>query len=139
MIHYCRYLFVKMKVFNYSELHFSEVTFYRIHTLIKVLVLGRLIVWSALVGVKSNYRFVTLLWIRLYEYLRSSTFQIRSIRPQATTIVGNSMNDNQSRSLFESGAGNYHNGIKYFFKGAFLIQCTLCPKLICLENSFEFI
>ena len=33
MIHYCRYLFVKMKVFNYSELHFSEVTFYRIHTL----------------------------------------------------------------------------------------------------------
>ena len=34
MIQYCRYLFVKMKVFNYSELHFSEVTFYRIHTLI---------------------------------------------------------------------------------------------------------
>ena len=33
MIHYCRYLFVKMKVVNYSELHFSEVTFYRIHTL----------------------------------------------------------------------------------------------------------
>ena len=33
MIHYYRYLFVKMKVFNYSELHFSEVTFYRIHTL----------------------------------------------------------------------------------------------------------
>ena len=33
MIHYCRYLFVKMKVFNYSELHFAEVTFYRIHTL----------------------------------------------------------------------------------------------------------
>ena len=34
MIHYCRYLFVKMKVFNYSELHFSEVTSYKIHTLI---------------------------------------------------------------------------------------------------------
>ena len=33
MIHYYRYLFVKMKVFNYSELHFAEVTFYKIHTL----------------------------------------------------------------------------------------------------------
>ena len=30
MIDYYRYLFVKMKVFNYSELHFSEVTSYRI-------------------------------------------------------------------------------------------------------------
>ena len=29
-----RYLFVKKKVFNYSELHFSEVTSYKIHTLI---------------------------------------------------------------------------------------------------------
>ena len=28
-----RYLFVKKKVFNYSELHFSEVTSYKIHTL----------------------------------------------------------------------------------------------------------
>ena len=28
-----RYLFVKKKVFNYSELHFTEVTFYKIHTL----------------------------------------------------------------------------------------------------------
>ena len=35
MIYYYRYLFVKMKVFNYSELHFAEVTFYRIHTLVK--------------------------------------------------------------------------------------------------------
>ena len=34
MIYYYRYLFVKMKVFNYSELHFAEVTFYKIHTLI---------------------------------------------------------------------------------------------------------
>ena len=33
MIHYYRYLFVKMKVFNYSELHFFEGTFYKIHTL----------------------------------------------------------------------------------------------------------
>ena len=35
MIHYYknRYLFVKMKVFNYSEMHFAEVTFYKIHTL----------------------------------------------------------------------------------------------------------
>ena len=33
MIYYYRYLFVKMKVFNYSELHFDEVTFYKIHTL----------------------------------------------------------------------------------------------------------
>ena len=33
MIHYNRYLFVKKKVFNYSELHFSEVTSYKIHTL----------------------------------------------------------------------------------------------------------
>ena len=33
MIHYYRYLFVKKKVFNYSELHFSEGTFYKIHTL----------------------------------------------------------------------------------------------------------
>ena len=29
-----RYLFVKKKVFNYSELHFSEVTSYKIHTLV---------------------------------------------------------------------------------------------------------
>jgi hypothetical protein len=35
MIYYYRYLFVKMKVFNYSELHFAEVTFYKIHTLEK--------------------------------------------------------------------------------------------------------
>ena len=33
MIYYYRYLFVKMKVFNYSELHFAKVTFYKIHTL----------------------------------------------------------------------------------------------------------
>ena len=33
MIYYYRYLFVKMKAFNYSELHFAEVTFYKIHTL----------------------------------------------------------------------------------------------------------
>ena len=33
MIHYYRYLFVKKKVFNYSELHFSEVTSHKIHTL----------------------------------------------------------------------------------------------------------
>ena len=35
MIHQYRYLFVKMKVFNYSELHFFEGTFYKIHTLIR--------------------------------------------------------------------------------------------------------
>ena len=34
MIHYYRYLFVKKKAFNYSEWHFSEVTSYKIHTLI---------------------------------------------------------------------------------------------------------
>ena len=28
------YLFVKKKVFNYSELHFSKGTFYKIHTLV---------------------------------------------------------------------------------------------------------
>ena len=33
MIYYYRYLFVKKKVFNLSELHFFEVTFYKIHTL----------------------------------------------------------------------------------------------------------
>ena len=33
MIHYYRYLFVKIKVFNYSKLHFAEVTSYKIHTL----------------------------------------------------------------------------------------------------------
>ena len=33
MIHYYKYLFVKKKVFNYSELHFSEVTSFKIHTL----------------------------------------------------------------------------------------------------------
>ena len=37
MIYYYRYLFVKMKVFNYSDLHFAEVTFYKIHTLIGLL------------------------------------------------------------------------------------------------------
>ena len=35
MIHYYRYLFVKMKVFNYSELHISEVTSFKIHTLVE--------------------------------------------------------------------------------------------------------
>ena len=34
MIYYYWYLFVKMKVFNYSKLHFAEVTFYKIPTLI---------------------------------------------------------------------------------------------------------
>ena len=34
MIHYYIYLFVKKNVFNYSELHFSEVTSYKIHTLV---------------------------------------------------------------------------------------------------------
>ena len=33
MIHYYRYLFLKMKVFNYSELNFSELTPFKIHTL----------------------------------------------------------------------------------------------------------
>ena len=33
MIPYCRHLFVKKKVFNYSELHFSKGTSYKIHTL----------------------------------------------------------------------------------------------------------
>ena len=33
LIYYYRYLFVKMKEFNYSELHFAKVTFYKIHTL----------------------------------------------------------------------------------------------------------
>ena len=37
MIYYYRYLFVKMKVFNYSELHFSELTSFNIHTLNLVL------------------------------------------------------------------------------------------------------
>ena len=36
MIHYYRYLFVKKKVFNYSELHFSKKTSYKIHTLVRV-------------------------------------------------------------------------------------------------------
>ena len=35
MIHYYRYLFLKMKVFNYPEFHFSEVTSFKIHTLKK--------------------------------------------------------------------------------------------------------
>ena len=34
LIFYYRYLFVKMKVFNYSELHFSEGTSFKIHTLV---------------------------------------------------------------------------------------------------------
>ena len=34
MIHYYRYLFVKKNVFNYSELHFSDETSYKIHTLV---------------------------------------------------------------------------------------------------------
>ena len=34
MIHYYRYLFEKTKVFNYSELHFSDVTSYKINTLV---------------------------------------------------------------------------------------------------------
>ena len=36
MIYYYRYLFVKMKVFNYSELHFSAVTSYKILTLVQL-------------------------------------------------------------------------------------------------------
>ena len=38
-----RYLFVKKNVFNLPELHFSEVTFYKIHTLI-IIRLGLLVV-----------------------------------------------------------------------------------------------
>ena len=34
MIHYYGYLFVKKKVFNYSDFHFSKVTSYKIHTLV---------------------------------------------------------------------------------------------------------
>ena len=37
MIHYYRYLFVKMKVFNYSELHFSKASSYKIHILVDYL------------------------------------------------------------------------------------------------------
>ena len=33
LIHQYRYLFVKIKVFNYSEMHFSEGTSFKIHTL----------------------------------------------------------------------------------------------------------
>ena len=40
MIYYYRYLFVKMKVFNYSELHFSEVTSYKILTLVFFIIFG---------------------------------------------------------------------------------------------------
>ena len=32
-VQYYSYLFLKKKVFNYSELHFSEVTSYKIHIL----------------------------------------------------------------------------------------------------------
>ena len=52
MIHYCRYLFVKMKVFNYSELHFSEVTSYKIHTL----VVSPLVQKNALVQVYHSWK-----------------------------------------------------------------------------------
>ena len=41
MIHYYRYLFVKMKVFNYSELHFPEVTSYKIPTLVQYMKIPR--------------------------------------------------------------------------------------------------
>ena len=40
MIHYYWYLLVKKKVFNYSELHFSEGTFYKIHALISKYIVG---------------------------------------------------------------------------------------------------
>ena len=36
-VQYYVYLFVKKKVFNYSELHISEVTSYKIHTLVVLL------------------------------------------------------------------------------------------------------
>ena len=40
-------LFVKIKVFNYSELHFAEVTFYKIHTLIIFGTETILIIWNS--------------------------------------------------------------------------------------------
>ena len=43
MIYYYRYLYVKIKVFNYSELHFAEVTFYKIHTLVAEIQPGQLL------------------------------------------------------------------------------------------------
>ena len=36
MIRYYWYLLVKKKVFNYSELHLSEMTCYKIHTLVQI-------------------------------------------------------------------------------------------------------
>ena len=47
MIHYYRYLFVKMKVFNYSELHFSEGTSFKIHTLIRHLIQNHTLVFTS--------------------------------------------------------------------------------------------
>ena len=43
MIQYYRYLFVKKKVFNLSELHFSEVTSYKIRTLVAIFLLFDLV------------------------------------------------------------------------------------------------
>ena len=44
MIHYYSYLFVKKKVFNYSGLPFSEMTSYKIHTLVVALLLWNQVV-----------------------------------------------------------------------------------------------
>ena len=45
MIPYYKYLFVKMKVFNYSELHFSEVISYKIPTLVDTIIIFFTISW----------------------------------------------------------------------------------------------
>ena len=70
-----RYLFVKKKVFNWSGLHFSEVTSYKIHTLTcyeqdieldhcsKQKIQFKMLVWSLVIFFHFSYHFLPFLLI----------------------------------------------------------------------------
>ena len=61
-----RYLFVKKKVFNYSELHFSEVISYKIHTLVPFIITSQS--WKRLF-IKLGSKFC---WLTISPFLKIS-------------------------------------------------------------------
>ena len=68
MIYYYRYLFVKMKVFNYSELHFSKGTCFKIHTLASNC--KQLLLFFAFSGLRLGRVIKTIhSWIKSYTIL----------------------------------------------------------------------
>ena len=81
-----------MKVFNYSELHFSEVTTYRIHTLVPL---------SMLVFGKTIYLF-------LYLLLRNFTTHIYHNLDDQLTNIQNDLNGNKQKIEDANGVIKRH-------------------------------